>query len=377
MKLNQDKWKSFKISSIFTILNGKGITKEEIEENSGNFVVVQSGEENNGVLGKIDLSYCKDMDYIYSEIPCLTVARSGSAGFVSYHDNGCVAGDSAKILLLKKENCNRNIYLFLQSVLTANRFKYAYGRKVTKEKYENDTIKLPILYTNDNKPYIDNSNQYSSYGYVPDWEYMDNYINSIHSKPITTRNKPGINSNFNINNWHKFKFGNLISFNNIYKAKAYKDEELIFVDSGSHDALPYVTRTEDNNGVKAFVSSKCVTDIEKGNALVIGDTTSTISYQGDDFITGDHMVVIRPDWLNKYTGLFITTILKKERYRYSYGRAYKIDLIKTTLVKLPVMRNTDGTPYIDKTKKYSEKGFVPDWLFMENYIKSLPYGDRI
>lgn len=117
MKLNQDKWKSFKISSIFTILNGKGITKEEIEENSGNFVVVQSGEENNGVLGKIDLSYCKDMDYIYSEIPCLTVARSGSAGFVSYHDNGCVAGDSAKILLLKKENCNRNIYLDRKSVV--------------------------------------------------------------------------------------------------------------------------------------------------------------------------------------------------------------------------------------------------------------------
>ncbi len=354
---------------------GYGITKEEISENSGNFTVVQSGEENNGVLGKIDLSYCKAMNYIYSETPCLTVARSGSSGFVSYQDKGCVVGDSAKILLVKNENCNKNIYLFLQTILTANKFKYAYGRKVTEEKYYNDIIKLPILYKEDGCPYIDKSNKYSAYGYVPDWAYMDKYIDSIHSKHITTKNLK--TSGFNVNNWFKFKFGKLIPDNGIYKATAYKDEELVFVGSGVPGALPYVTRTEDNNGVKAFVSSKCVTDIEKGNALVIGDTTSTISYQGDDFITGDHMVVIRPDWLNKYTGLFITTILKKERYRYSYGRAYKIDLIKTTLVKLPVMRNTDGTPYIDKTKKYSEKGFVPDWLFMENYIKSLPYGDRI
>ena len=80
---------------------GYGITKEEISENSGNFTVVQSGEENNGVLGKIDLSYCKAMNYIYSETPCLTVARSGSSGFVSYQDKGCVVGDSAKILLVK------------------------------------------------------------------------------------------------------------------------------------------------------------------------------------------------------------------------------------------------------------------------------------
>ena len=31
MILNIDNWKEFKVSSVFTILNGKGITKEEIE----------------------------------------------------------------------------------------------------------------------------------------------------------------------------------------------------------------------------------------------------------------------------------------------------------------------------------------------------------
>ena len=85
MILNIDNWKEFKVSSVFTILNGKGITKEEIETNPGDLFAIQSGEENNGVIGKIDKNYCKQMNYIYTDKPCLTVARTGSAGFVSFY----------------------------------------------------------------------------------------------------------------------------------------------------------------------------------------------------------------------------------------------------------------------------------------------------
>ena len=73
------------------------------------------------------------------------------------------------------------------------------------------------------------------------------------------------------------------------------------------------------------------------------------------------MVVVRADsWLNKYTGMYIVAILNNERYKYSYGRAFLMDRIENTLVKLPSA--ADGKP---------------DWQFMENYIKSLPYGDRL
>ena len=103
-------------------MNGKGITQEEIDENPGDFAAVQSAEENNGVMGKIDLDYCKSMNYTFTEKPCLTVARSGSAGFVSYQVFGCVVGDSAKILLLPDEIATETNYLFLRTLLTANRF---------------------------------------------------------------------------------------------------------------------------------------------------------------------------------------------------------------------------------------------------------------
>ena len=103
MNLNVNDWKSFQVGRLFTMLNGKGITQDEISENEGNLIAVQSGEENNGVMGKIDINYCKQMKYTYTEKPCLTVSLSGSAGFVSFQINGCVVGDSAKILLLPDE----------------------------------------------------------------------------------------------------------------------------------------------------------------------------------------------------------------------------------------------------------------------------------
>lgn len=178
-KLDIDNWEEFKVSGLFTLLNGKGITKEEIEENKGTFVAVQSGEENNGVLGKIDKQYCIKMGYTLTNKMCLTVARTGSAGFVSFQPAGCVVGDSAKILLLDDNIATMNIYLFLQTILTANRFKYDYGRKVTEDKYLADIIKLPIKRNDDGEPIIDKNCIFSDKGYIPDWQFMEDYINSL------------------------------------------------------------------------------------------------------------------------------------------------------------------------------------------------------
>lgn len=376
MNLDFSTWKSFSVSKILTIMNGKGITKEEIAENEGSFEVVQSGENNNGVIGKIDLAYCKSMGYTYTEKPCLTVARSGSAGFVSFQINGCAVGDSAKILLLDDSLATTEHYVFLQSILMANKFKYTYGRKVTEEKYMNDLVDLPIQHNADGTPFIDVNKKYSEDGYVPDWQFMEAYIKSLNHKPLTTKNKSENVPQLDVENWKEFRFGHLIQ--KPYKAKSFNKEELDEI-SDINVGIRYITRTGDNNGCELIANKENIPSqfIEKGNAISIGDTTATCFYQAEDFIAGDHMVVVRADWLNKLRGIFIVSILQNEQYKYSYGRAFLMDRISDTVIKLPVVYNTDGTPFIDTEKKYSEEGYVPDWKFMENYIKSLPYGDRL
>lgn len=159
-----------------------------------------------------------------------------------------------------------------------------------------------------------------------------------------------------VTNWKKKRFGDLIEEKDIYKSYAYSKDEMDIIEFYETNSIPFVSRTENNNSVDCYVNKEGLEHIEKGNALVIGDTTATISYQKDEFVTGDHIVIIRADWLNEYTGLFLCTLLKLEKYRYSYGRAFIISSIKDTSLYMPV----------------NEEENV-DWKYIEKYIKSLYY----
>uniref|UniRef100_UPI003AF757A2 restriction endonuclease subunit S n=1 Tax=Campylobacter upsaliensis TaxID=28080 RepID=UPI003AF757A2 len=342
MNLDVERWVSFQVKDVLSIQNGKGITTEEIEENAGDFVVVQSGEENNGVLGKIDLDYCKSKGYTYTEKPCLTVARSGSAGFVSFQKDGCVVGDSAKILLLPDEVAKTEIYLFLHSILTANRFKYDYGRKVTEYKYMNDYIDLPTLIKGRKK--------------VPDFEFMENYIKSLHYKPLTTKNRPENALPLNIEKWGEFRLGDVFECSGTFSlVKSDLDEAY----GGGGGNVPFISRTTFNNGCDGYVEVEAKF-ITKGNCISIGGEGIYAFYQKEDFATGTNICTLRNEKLNQYVALFVCAVLNHEVYRYSYGRARNLGRVENEIIKLPI----------------NHKGEL-DFDFMENYIKSLPYGDRV
>ena len=63
--------------------------------------------------------------------------------------------------------------------------------------------------------------------------------------------------------------------------------------------------------------------------------------------------------MNKYVAMFLTTIMNEEQYRYNYGRKCSQDRMEGGSIKLP-SKNGD-----------------PDWEFMGNYIKSLPYSSNL
>lgn len=375
MNLDISQWKEFKVSSIFTIHNGKGITKEEIEDNEGDFTVVQSGEENNGVLGKINKNYCKIMNYTFSEKPCLTVARSGSAGYISFQLNGCVVGDSAKILLLDEDIASVELYTFLQTLLTANRFKYAYGRKVTESKYMSDVIKLPIETNEDGSPIVDASRKYSDDGYVPDWAWMENYIKSLHHKPLTTKNKN--TQKLNVTEWQEFYISRTPTQSGLLDIENCKCGSAGNLDDGND--INYIGAKKNDNGVmRKVVREESL--VSKGNGIMfICDGEGSVgytNYMDEDFIGSTTTSIGYDESLNPYIALFLVSILDKEKFKYSYGRKYRAH-INEVVIKLPIQRNINGLPVIDTSKKYSKEGYLPDWTFMENYIKTLPYGDRL
>lgn len=156
-----------------------------------------------------------------------------------------------------------------------------------------------------------------------------------------------------ITSWGDFCFGELLS--EIYKAEAHVKTDLTECVHSDARAIPFVSRTENDNGCDCFVENDgSISGIEKGNAIIIGDTTSTFFYQRDPFVAGDHIVVCRASWVNSRTALFVKTVLEKDRYRYNYGRAFKMDLIKETRIKLP--QSYAGTP---------------DWQAMSDFMAKL------
>jgi hypothetical protein len=127
--------------------------------------------------------------------------------------------------------------------------------------------------------------------------------------------------------------------------------------------ISYIGAKKENNGFMYAVlrDEKFVT---KGNCIVfIGDGQGSVgysTYQEKDFIGSTTLSMGRNANLNKYNALFIITLLDKERFKYSFGRKWNGEKLKNTKIKLP----TDALGN-------------PDWQFMEDYIKSLPYSAEI
>lgn len=176
-----------------------------------------------------------------------------------------------------------------------------------------------------------------------------------------------------IDRWKKFKLGNL------FDVVLSKGD--IKLDDMEEGAIPLVSSGEQNNGIVGFIDQggDGKAEIFKGNKITV-DMFGNSFYQPDDFYAVSHgrVNILEPLFeLSKRKALFIATIIKQEQYKYSYGRAVYSTVASNMDIILPIKENSDGSPYIDITKKYSESGYIPDWEYMENFIKSLPYGDMI
>jgi len=334
MNLDVDKWGSFRVADLFPVLqNGKA--NQGMLSDGDECFYIGAKKNDNGVM----LHCAYDNDLVQRGNCIIFICNGqGSVGYANYMDVDFVG--TTDIVAGYNDNLNQYNGLFIATILCQERPKYSFGRK-WKKHLKDTIIKLPK--TADGNP---------------DWGCMEQYIKSLAYKEITTSN---IDKNYTfrtVGSWKEYRLGNL--FSEIYRAEAHVKTDYDFQTLAFANSIPFISRTEENNGCDCYIPQIGLSGVEEGNAIVIGDTTATSFYQPTPFVCGDHIVVCRASWINMYTALFIVTLLRAERYRYSYGRAFKMQLISETKIKLP--SNKDGSP---------------DWLWMENYIKSLPYGDRI
>jgi hypothetical protein len=84
-------------------------------------------------------------------------------------------------------------------------------------------------------------------------------------------------------------------------------------------------------------------------------------YQPEPFCSTEDVHIFTPKFkLNVYIALFLTTLIRQEKYRFGYGRKWGIERMKISTIRLPITEQSE-----------------PDWQYMENYIKTLPYSSQL
>lgn len=368
MNLDLQDWKFFELGRLFDIRKGKRLTAEDQEP--GNNPYIGAIDSNNGVANYIQQSPIHMGNTI-------SLSYNGSVGEAFYQPVDYWATDDVNALYSKYEGFNSLIGLFISTVIRQEKYRFSYGRKWTVENMKTTCIKLPVQHNPNGNLFIDNTHQFSDEGFVPDWQFMEDYINSLHSKPLTTSNRPNQVPALNVHQWEEFHIQRTKTQSGLFVIENCKCGSAGDLPEGN--AINYIGAKKSDNGVMQKVAYVPELVSNGHGILFICDGEGSVgytNYMDQDFIGSTTTSIGYEEALTPQIAMFIVTVLDNEKFKYSYGRKYRAHLLEACIY-LPIRRNPNGTPYIDSTHKYSDKGYVPDWKFMENYIKSLPYGDRL
>ncbi len=175
----------------------------------------------------------------------------------------------------------------------------------------------------------------------------------------------------NMRDWEWFSYDKIFNIKKGFYNK--KPEESL---TGN---IPFIGATDSNNGITSMHTIKDIEVASKtgkapnqgidkkifaGNCITVSNDGSIgyAFYQEKEF-TCSHSVnplYLKGHTLNQYIAMFLCTLIELEQYRWAYGRKWRPKRMPSSLIKLPV--TAEGSP---------------DWEFMENYIKSLPYSANI
>ncbi|MDD4877431.1 MAG: restriction endonuclease subunit S [Candidatus Nanoarchaeia archaeon] len=332
-KLNLKNWKYFNFNDIFSFERGKRLV--ELDQIGGDIPYIASSKKNNGITNTINPP---EFMKLYRNV--LTLNNSGSVGYCFYQESDIVCSDHVTVIWIKDENVKLNPYtaLYLKPIIESMQYKFNFAREISDARLNKEKILLPT---------DKNGN--------PDWYFMENYIKHIskrikYDKVINLR----IAKKLDTQKWKWFDIGSLFE---IKKGERLIEEERI------RGEIPLITASSENNGVVDLISYPHFNKEKKcfENKITI-DMFFNVFYHNYKYFSDDNVHTLIPlfEKVNTYISLFLVAVLKELQFKYAYGRQLRIKRLELEKIKLP----------IDKRGK-------PNWVYMEDYIKSLPYSSNL
>lgn len=309
------------LTDLFEIRNGNSLELLSCDQDAKGLPFISRSSANNGMVCRvIELDDVQPMAAY-----CITVALGGSvlssffqteAFYTSFHIQ----------CLYPKVKLSQQEMLYYCAAIEANKYRYNYGRQANKTLKQ---IKVPSP---------------SSISSTIKTYRLDN----VFDVSSTSDTKIALNTQ----SWSWF------NYSDIFNITTSKDNNLVEAIDGN---TPYISSTQMKNGVSQWINAE---PSQESNTITVARNGSVGSafYQPIEYVASpDDVRIFSPKFkMNKYIGIFLTTLIEQEKYRYAYGRKFGTKRMQSSKIKLPV------TPTGE-----------PDWLFMENYIKSLPYSSNL
>ena len=367
MRLSTNDWKPFFLKKLYDIKMGNGFDKNKMSEENPSVNLVSRVSYNNGVDIKVDL-----IEGV-SPFPkgVLTVALGGCyLGSCFVQEEPFYTGQNVAVMTPICDKMSHSVNLFISTLVRyESKIKYyAFGRELNTHIRTDFTVSLPVQHNADGSLLVSEQKEFSDDGYIPDWGYMEEYITSLKHKPLKTRNARTPKRTFNVNDWKEFYVSNLFTV---------ERGDLSSLNEVEIGDVPIVSASGENEGISFYGA----VDAPYTNNITFsmnGVNTGFTCYHSYGFnANADCGILLQKFEMNPYIGQFLATIIGLLRIKYSYGRKMTKERMENEIIRLPVKRNPDGSILIDDNRTFSPDGYIPDWKFMEDYIKALPYGDRI
>jgi hypothetical protein len=207
-----------------------------------------------------------------------------------------------------------------------------------------------------------NAFRYSTYGREPDRTFASIDLPDTVPKWVSeaqiserARNAAVLSTDLKLTDrkWLPFRYDQLFD---IERGRGVRKREV-----SKDGKTPFITAIDFNNGLSGMVA---VPPIHQGNVITVnrnGKGVGEAFYQEVPFCSTEDVHVFNPKFtLNPFIAMFLVSLIRQERFRYSYGRKWGLGRMNETSMMLPV----------------DHRG-QPDWAFMEDYIKSLPYSKSL
>ncbi|MBI2259985.1 MAG: restriction endonuclease subunit S [Flavobacteriia bacterium] len=167
---------------------------------------------------------------------------------------------------------------------------------------------------------------------------------------------------------------NLVKISEIFEIKYGNSLELIYLEqcnSNELNSIPFVSRTEKNNGVSAFVFE--ILDIEPNPShtlsVAVGGSVLSTFYQSQPYYTGFHVLVLSPKKvMTDIEMLYYAKCISSNKYKYSYGRQANRTLKDILIPKeIPVEKKNKLEKFkLDLWSKFTSEPIIKSKILLKN-----------